>query len=713
MAPLALAPGLLIPFAKAVGLTTALLSLQEISDLVADYMEDNPEKSEMILGMLNPAEGILSGGFNALFNKKSKGGEEEISLEEIETKPKSKRSKKEIVLEALRKEKGNYASPDAEGNYASKRGRIIRGLADEGKITDKPDSNYDPSKKYQGYKKFFNKADGGMAGTKTYHQYHDQYVPMDSESMMYANGGGVGSMMQPRQNYALAGFIEDESETFTPNNFGLQLNNDNVDNTQVAEAFNTQSQLKNLGAIKPGKVFGYNLTEPGEALEDFRNSAVNFYNSPNNSAKTAQSAYDFMMGTNPNMFKDVKENKSFIQDAINKGFLGTEQDYENQKSIANPDDLEASLTNQYGYPLTADLSGKVYNQVSANNNVGNYITRKDNYVSPTMDMKMNQSYKASPKEGIFKSLINNAMDSKPMRGLTSAYNLASDNVIGPLFAGVAGIANRYNPLREGSQNYNKDLKGQVDMLNERGMLGDQSSPYKITAGPLAGKNLVSGFGTNDYGQMLQKRIDYFRGFKNLTDSQYAKLHATIAAKKAADAAAAKNQTRQQSAIERERGTKGSSDYGNPGGTSGAMTSANQGTYCFDPSTPIQMADGSTKEIKNIQLGDSTKGGEVTGVFQFKASDEIHDYKGVTVAGSHYVKEDGRFIMVKDSPLSVKIDKIPVVYSLDTTGRRIFINDIEFSDYNGDGVAKNFLSNAGVDLSGFNKEVLRQVENRLI
>ena len=78
-------------------------------------------------------------------------------------------------------------------------------------------------------------ATGGITGNKTYHQYHDQYVPMDSESMMYANGGGVGSMMQPRQNYALAGFIEDESETFTPNNFGLQINNDNVDNTQVAD----------------------------------------------------------------------------------------------------------------------------------------------------------------------------------------------------------------------------------------------------------------------------------------------------------------------------------------------------------------------------------------------------------------------------------------------------------------------------------------------
>ncbi len=176
-------------------------------------------------------------------------------------------------------------------------------------------------------------------------------------------------------------------------------------------------------------------------------------------------------------------------------------------------------------------------------------------------------------------------------------------------------------------------------------------------------------------------------------------------------------TVQQAIAKDNKGDQGTSSGGgfsnvssNTGGAGGAY---NEGNYCFDPSTPIQMADGSTKEIKNIQLGDDTKGGEVTGVFQFKASDEIHDYKGVTVAGSHYVKEDGRFIMVKDSPLSIKIDKIPVVYSLDTSGRRIFINDIEFADYNGDGIAKGFLANAGVDITGFDKEVLRQVENRLI
>ena len=171
----------------------------------------------------------------------------------------------------------------------------------------------------------------------------------------------------------------------------------------------------------------------------------------------------------------------------------------------------------------------------------------------------------------------------------------------------------------------------------------------------------------------------------------------------------------QSIPDRGRGDRdggGGGGGGNQGGSSGGGESG-YGGFCFDPNTPIQMADGSEKKIKEVQLGDQTKGGEVTGVFQFKAADEIHDYKYVTVAGSHYVKEDGRFIMVQDSPISVKINKIPVVYSLDTTGRRIFIKDIEFADYNGDGIAKGFLANAGVNISGFNEEVLRQVENRLI
>jgi hypothetical protein len=189
-----------------------------------------------------------------------------------------------------------------------------------------------------------------------------------------------------------------------------------------------------------------------------------------------------------------------------------------------------------------------------------------------------------------------------------------------------------------------------------------------------------------------------------------------AARKAAEKTEEQNR---RDAIDRDN--RGGDNHGGAGSGTGGVGATgpgsgggyNEGNFCFDPSTLIQMANGSTKKIKDIQLGDNTKGGEVTGVFQFKATDEIHDYKGVTVAGSHYVKEDGRFIMVKDSPLSVKIDKIPVVYSLDTSNRRIFINDIEFADYNGDGIAKGFLANAGFSVAGFDKEVLRQVEDRLI
>ena len=157
----------LVPFAEAAGIAIGVVAsaagLMELSNRVQAYMEANPEETLKILTLLAPAQGIM-----ALFNKEAGDDEvtEEIEVKE-EIKPKSKKSKKEIVLEALRKEKGSYASPEAEGSWASPRGRIIRALKEEGKISDKPDPDYDPKKKYQGYKRFIRgrtgrKADGGI-----------------------------------------------------------------------------------------------------------------------------------------------------------------------------------------------------------------------------------------------------------------------------------------------------------------------------------------------------------------------------------------------------------------------------------------------------------------------------------------------------------------------------------------------------------------------
>ena len=394
---------------------------------------------------------------------------------------------------------------------------------------------------------------------------------------------------------------------------------------------------------------------------------------------------------------------------------------------------------------------------------------------PNMDMSEDAFQKAENKRGFLSKLFNRAKQSQSVLPSWARTAMTVAGLINPLTAipkliGMGGDGPKY-----GIAGLTDQQKGLYDSLASQGMLYKTPSGYKTFDGKNFSQvdeqtyenyfdNKIDRFGSlknyedyldeePDFRKNLRKVYDYNKigytgltGEDNLEDARQKQSDAIIKnemlvreiRKKAAKDKAAKDKIKNKTVYSQNNspgypgnqapsassivggstsggggsgtGTSGADSTGQSTGSSGGY---NDGNYCFDPSTPIQMADGSTKKIKNIQLGDNTKGGDVTGVFQFKASDEIHDYKGVTVAGSHYVKEDGRFIMVKDSPLAVKIDKIPVVYSLDTSGRRIFINDIEFADYNGDGVAKNFLSNAGVDLSGFDKEVLRQVENRLI
>ena len=203
---MALALPLLIPFAEAAGIAIGTLTtaagLDILSSKVEEYIEDNPENAQKIFAMIMPEQGLA----NILKNESSEGGEdieyddfgEEIK---VESEP---RSKKEIVLEEVRRGRrgrGNFSSPDAEGPAVSITGNVKRGLRDAGKIRQDNDPNYDPDKKYKGYKRFIRpkRADGGiMGGNKTYHQVRDQFMPMDLESMGYANGGGVGSMMQPK-----------------------------------------------------------------------------------------------------------------------------------------------------------------------------------------------------------------------------------------------------------------------------------------------------------------------------------------------------------------------------------------------------------------------------------------------------------------------------------------------------------------------------------
>jgi len=101
--------------------------------------------------------------------------------------------------------------------------------------------------------------------------------------------------------------------------------------------------------------------------------------------------------------------------------------------------------------------------------------------------------------------------------------------------------------------------------------------------------------------------------------------------------------------------------------------------CFVEGTTIQMADGSTKEITNIELGEKTKGGIVEAKMQFLPQN-IYNYKDVLVSGSHWVVEDNQLIAVEDSKHGVLTDRIEPVYTFKTSDNRIWINDIEFGDF---------------------------------
>ena len=103
--------------------------------------------------------------------------------------------------------------------------------------------------------------------------------------------------------------------------------------------------------------------------------------------------------------------------------------------------------------------------------------------------------------------------------------------------------------------------------------------------------------------------------------------------------------------------------------------------CFLAGTPVTMADGSTKPIEEIELEDNVAvGGYVFATGKFIIND-LHDYKGIKVAGSHMVKEDGEWKRVDESKHGKLIDQgNNIVYVFGCENRRIQIEDTLFTDY---------------------------------
>ena len=120
-----------------------------------------------------------------------------------------------------------------------------------------------------------------------------------------------------------------------------------------------------------------------------------------------------------------------------------------------------------------------------------------------------------------------------------------------------------------------------------------------------------------------------------------------------------------------------------GGPIGAVVGGTIGHVigCFSSDTLVTMADNTTKPIIDIDLKDNIAiGGPVFALGKFLIND-LYDYKGIKVSGTHMVNEEGIWKEVKDTKYGKSLgNNEHVVYTLGTEHRRILINNILFTDY---------------------------------
>lgn len=114
-------------------------------------------------------------------------------------------------------------------------------------------------------------------------------------------------------------------------------------------------------------------------------------------------------------------------------------------------------------------------------------------------------------------------------------------------------------------------------------------------------------------------------------------------------------------------------------SAGVATGGMLSIFCFGPETPIIMADGSTRSITDVRIGDILLGGtRVTGTFEFQTSASIdhehepmYDVSGIPVSGSHIMFDaEGTPMFVADSGATPMREAIRTVYCLNTDTHRI-------------------------------------------
>ena len=201
-------------------------------------------------------------------------------------------------------------------------------------------------------------------------------------------------------------------------------------------------------------------------------------------------------------------------------------------------------------PPNNGIIGIDLNQMDRNNDQGG-LQALDPYsnVASSRNQSNNFLNTAFSKVGDFKdSMMDKFSNTKIGEGITSSASKFKNMAFTPMMA----LANTRNPLNPDASNYNPNLQGQLDYLQDttgtkisgtykdpfnkqlgftdnltgQAMIGRDPNSGLGKYGPgsvLEGQNVVSVFGTNDYEDQLQDYIDKMTGYKTKTDFQQKKI----------------------------------------------------------------------------------------------------------------------------------------------------------------------------------------------
>lgn len=111
--------------------------------------------------------------------------------------------------------------------------------------------------------------------------------------------------------------------------------------------------------------------------------------------------------------------------------------------------------------------------------------------------------------------------------------------------------------------------------------------------------------------------------------------------------------------------------------------AQRASACFAEGTYLEMADGTSKKVEDIRIGDSLIAGGVIhrlDVSMLTTPEDLYNYEGVIITGGHAVLEEGRWVRVRNAKLSAPFEgTVELVYNFANELHLISAGNVIFSD----------------------------------